>query len=140
MLPNTAEQTELAGASPDAADSSELAWVSHDTEENTELGCALWLIGDCASQLLAKGNAWHGTDLQGTCVLARHGLETVWHTWHVMRKAGTLYYMARVGMLQHDLERWAQFYASMLDLGSHGTKFASAFGAQLGLQNQTPKR
>ena len=37
----------------------------HTLLELKKLGCALWLIGDPASQLLAIGDAWMGTDLTG---------------------------------------------------------------------------
>ena len=37
----------------------------HTLLELRKLGCALWLIGDPASQLTAIGDHWHGTDLTG---------------------------------------------------------------------------
>ena len=37
----------------------------HTLRELRKLGCALWLLGDPSSQLLAIGDAWHSADLTG---------------------------------------------------------------------------
>ena len=37
----------------------------HTLLELRQLGCALWLIGDPSSQLLAIGDSWHSADLTG---------------------------------------------------------------------------